>query len=369
MRGLLNKEKIVASFENLGIKKGDHLMVHASLSLLGVVEGGARTVVEAMLEAVGSEGTVIMPSFRSAIRSEEYGIKECENCDGKELCTSNERATTGAVSESLRTYPGAVRSCHPTSPWSGFGGQAKELLGRHRESPTQCGKGSPFFQLMRLNGKVLLLGVGVNGFTNIHSVEDARGLPYVSAYDTERRHATYTTSGRRIQYQYPMLLDAALKESGIVVKGRVGSGLATVIKSRDVGSFLWQAVEDNPWCLIVRPNGKEYYPFGDACFKVSQMVKAWKNNPDKEAWKKLLEKSEEDIIPPKFEPCQNPRKDCPAYAGFSEGYHRCKANDPAPWEKFSGYPPENYGIATCNQCPWTEDNSLCERGETRHGKK
>jgi aminoglycoside N3'-acetyltransferase len=358
MKGLLSKDKIIESLKNLGIEKGDHLMVHASLSALGVVEGGARTVVEAMIEAVGSEGTVIMPSFRAAIRSDEYGIKECEKCEGKELCTSNERGTTGAVSESLRTYPGAIRSCHPTSLWTGFGGQAKELLGRHRESPTQCGKGSPFFQLMRLDGKILLLGVGVNGFTNIHSVEDALGLPYLSAYDRQRRHATYTTSGRRIQYQHPLLLDAALKESGITVSGRVGSGVATLINARDIGSFLWQIVEDNPWCLVLRPRGKEYFPFGDACFKVAQMVKVWKNNPDKEAWKKFLEKSEEDIIPTEFMPCKNPRTDCPAYAGFSDGYHRCKANDPAPWESFIGYPPKNHGITTCDQCSWPEDNPL-----------
>jgi hypothetical protein len=91
------------------------------------------------------------------------------------------------------------------------------------------------------------------------------------------------------------------------------------------------------------------------------MVKVWRNNPDREAWKKLLEKSEEDIIPPGFEPCKNPRTDCPAYAGFSEGYHRCMANDPAPWEQFIGYPPQNYGITTCNQCSWPEDN--LNRGE------
>lgn len=358
MKGILTRNNIVDSLMEAGIKKGTHLMVHASLSALGVVEGGAVEVVEAMLEAVGSEGTVIMPCFRASIRSDGYGISACTSCKGEKFCKSDEKGETGAVSEALRTYPGAIRSCHPTSPWSGVGKMAERILESNRESRTPCGKGSPFFPLLELDGKILLLGVGANAFTNMHAVEDALALPYLSAYDRPRRHATYTTSGRRIQYEYPLLLDAALKEAGITVNCRIGSGIATVISARTIGSFLWQIAQDNPWCFIIRPRGKEYFPFEDACIKVGRMVKVWKNNPDMEAWKKLLEKSEEDVNPTEFKPFDHPRMDCPAYSGFSEGYHRCLANDPAPWEKFIGYPPKNCGITTCDLCSWPHENPL-----------
>ncbi len=331
-------------------------MVHASLSTLGVVEGGAVTVVEAMLEAVGSEGTVIMPSFRASIRSADYGLAHCGYCEGKKLCDSDEKGETGAISEALRTYPGAIRSCHPTTSWSGIGKEARKLLDSNGKSQTPCGTGSPFFPLMELNGKVLLLGVGANTFTNMHSVEDALALPYLSAYDRQRRHATYTTSGRRIQYEYPLLLDAGLQEAGMTTCYRMGSNFATVMNAREIGSFLWQVVQDNPWCLIVRPRGREYSPFEDACMKMARMVKTWKSNPDKEAWRKLIEKSNEQLPPIEFKPFNQPRTDCPAYAGFQDGYHRCLANDPAPWEKFIGYPATNCGVTTCDHCSWPQDN-------------
>lgn len=352
MKGMLDRGRLLQCFRDLGICEGTQLMVHASLSSLGVVDGGAGGLVGAMLEAVGSDGTVLMPAFRDSIRSDAYSLKACEDCPGREFCPSTEPGTTGAVGEAVRLYRGALRSCHPTHSWVAVGRRGRELLGRHRLSPTPCGKGSPFFPLMELDGLVLLLGVGIDSFTNFHAIEDALGLPYVSAYDGLRRHATYTTSGRRIQYNYPLLLEAGLNECGILRYGRVGAAIVISMRAREIGSFLWQVVADDPWCLALRPRGRVYHPFEDACLKVARMVRTWQSDPSPNAWERLLAQSERDIQPPVFEPCAEPRTDCPAHRGFLGNYHRCAANDPPPWEKFDGYPPRNLGVATCRQCSW-----------------
>jgi len=356
MKALLDKVKLKEKFSEIGIHQGVSLMVQSSLSSLGIVDGGATAVVEALLESAGEEGTVVMPAFRSAIRSESYSIKDCENCKGKRFCESKEPGTTGLITETMRLYPGVLRSCHPTCSWIGTGKYAEKLLEEHGFSPTPCGKGSPFFPLMELNGIILLLGVGINSFTFFHAVEDALGLPYLSAYDRPHRHATYTTSGRRIQYQYPQLLETALREANIIKAFRIGVGNLILMRARDIGSFMWQAAADNPWCFILRPRGADYSPFEDACIKTARMVKTWKTNPDGNAWEKLLIQSRKDINPPEFKPCDNPRTDCPAYGGMKDGYHRCAANDPPPWEKFIGYPPQNAGVATCHQCSWPIEN-------------
>ena len=66
---------------------------------------------------------------------------------------------------------------------------------------------------MERDGAILMLGLGVRWLTNIHAAEDAFNLPYLSAFDPERRHATYTTSGRRLQYVYPDLLKKVRPEA------------------------------------------------------------------------------------------------------------------------------------------------------------
>lgn len=329
-------------------------MVHASLSALGVVQGGAAAVVAALREAAGADGAVIMPSFRDAIRSEHYALTHCEHCGPRDLCPSREPGFTGIIGEVLREQPDALRSCHPTHSWVGAGRDAAFLLEGHRHSPTPCGMDSPFFRLMQRDGVILLLGVGIDSLTNIHAVEDARNVPYLSAHDPARRHATYTAGGRRIQYVYPELLHAALRETGILRLARIGASVSAAIRARDLGTFLWQITEADPWCLVLRPHNDAYDPFTDACVKIGTMVGAWSARPDDDGWKHLLDESRTPRVPVLFNPSTGVATRCPAYRGVVRGYHRCAANDLPPWEKFEDYPRDEPGVATCDQCNWPD---------------
>ena len=58
----ITKDDFLCAFDALGLEKGSTLMVHSSLSKFGYVCGGAQTVIEALLETVGEEGTVMMPT-------------------------------------------------------------------------------------------------------------------------------------------------------------------------------------------------------------------------------------------------------------------------------------------------------------------
>lgn len=61
MRVLL-KEEIVQKLRKVGLEKGDAVMVHTSLKRMGYVCGGAQTVIEALMEVVGENGTIMMPT-------------------------------------------------------------------------------------------------------------------------------------------------------------------------------------------------------------------------------------------------------------------------------------------------------------------
>ena len=61
MRVIL-KEKIVQKLREVGLEKGDAVMVHTPLKRMGYVCGGAQTVIEALMEVVGENGTIMMPT-------------------------------------------------------------------------------------------------------------------------------------------------------------------------------------------------------------------------------------------------------------------------------------------------------------------
>jgi len=60
---VVTKDRIKAGLRGLGLKEGDMVMVHASVSSFGHVEGGGEALIDALLETVGPEGTVMMPTF------------------------------------------------------------------------------------------------------------------------------------------------------------------------------------------------------------------------------------------------------------------------------------------------------------------
>jgi hypothetical protein len=52
----VTKADLVDGFHRVGVRQGDYLEVHSSLSSFGHVEGNTETVVSALLEAVGPDG-------------------------------------------------------------------------------------------------------------------------------------------------------------------------------------------------------------------------------------------------------------------------------------------------------------------------
>ena len=61
-RKLVTPDAIKTALKDIGVQKGQAVMVHTSLSSLGYVCGGAQSVIEALLESVGDEGTIMMPT-------------------------------------------------------------------------------------------------------------------------------------------------------------------------------------------------------------------------------------------------------------------------------------------------------------------
>ncbi len=121
------EDSLVRAFADLGLGPGMTVMVHASLGQVGWTEGGAGTVVRALLARLGPEGTLVMPAATPEL-SHPNGAP-----DG--LPPVFDAATTpssmGAISDAFRSTPGTLRSAHPLNSVCARGPRAQEITGEH----------------------------------------------------------------------------------------------------------------------------------------------------------------------------------------------------------------------------------------------
>lgn len=160
---------IIEDLLRLGVINGDIMLVHSSLSSLGMVDGGAKTVLDALECAVGESGTLLMPAL-------SYDSVNSEN---PIFSASETPVCTGAISEYFRTRKGTLRSLHPTHSVCAGGRLAGEMVSGHKSDNTPVGAHSPFSMLARLHGKILMLGCGLCPNTSMHGVEELSRPPYL----------------------------------------------------------------------------------------------------------------------------------------------------------------------------------------------
>jgi aminoglycoside 3-N-acetyltransferase len=161
-------QKISNELQAIGVRPGGVLMVHSSLKSLGWVPGGAETVIQALLFALGTDGTLLMPALT-------YGTVGSSNpCFDLRSTPS----CVGIIPETFRLRAGTKRSLHPTHSVCASGSLAKQLLTPHQEDSTPCGPNSPFHRLPDFDGQILMLGCGLLPNTSIHALEEIVKTPY-----------------------------------------------------------------------------------------------------------------------------------------------------------------------------------------------
>ncbi len=185
MNELITIPTVVDGLRELGVQSGDALLVHTSLSGFGHVQGGPQTIIEALIEAVGPSGTVMMPAM-SAGRFDPSEWRNPPVPEGRwdriryesplyhPLKTPT--VDVGVVSELFRTWPGSRRSEHQHSSFAAWGKYRDRLLNTHRLDD-RFGESSPLARFYDLAGSVLFLGTDFDTCTSFHLAEYRQGSP------------------------------------------------------------------------------------------------------------------------------------------------------------------------------------------------
>ena len=128
MNKVFSKDDLVGDFRALGVSEGDTLNIKASLGSIGNVDGGAHTVIEALLEVVGIEGTIVTDSFVTC-------YKLPLSSKHKEIISKNDTPSyAGAMANAMIKHPKSFRSKHPIQKFAAIGKRAEELMNNHTQN-------------------------------------------------------------------------------------------------------------------------------------------------------------------------------------------------------------------------------------------
>jgi aminoglycoside 3-N-acetyltransferase len=136
-RPLVTRSRLVEDLRRLGLCPGEVVMLHASVSAIGWVVGGPDMAIQALLDVLGPEGTLMMyvgwedDPYKLTEWPEEWQKAYLEECPPFDPQRSRACRKWSILTEYLRTWPGAFRSDHPEASVAAVGAKAQWLAADH----------------------------------------------------------------------------------------------------------------------------------------------------------------------------------------------------------------------------------------------
>lgn len=240
----VSKEALINDLTALGIERGDQIMVHASMKKIGWIIGAERTLVEALIAAIGPTGTLVMPAHTGNMGDPSRWVnppvpKDWVDPIKAAMPAYDPRKTPtygiGRVAEYFRTFPGVHRSEHPQHSLTAWGKAKKHLLSSHPLGHA-FDEESPFKKIVEANFKIVMIGTRYDTVSCLHYAETKNPATprkgewaYVMEHaqrkvkpfeDFDYETAAFKTIGKRHEALHP------------VKKGFVGNALSTLVYSQ-----------------------------------------------------------------------------------------------------------------------------------------
>ncbi len=247
---MLTFEQLVDGFRNLGVRRGDTLLVHSSYKSFGEVDGGPATVNRALEAALGTDkdGTLIMPTFN-------FDFNKGEAWDVRTTPSK-----MGVLTELVRQDPRAKRVFHPFYSFAILGKHA-EMLGALRYK-SAYERNSVFGKLRDLDGKIVVIGLSYNNsMTFFHHIEQMEGVDYrflkqFTGQVTDENGNTYTDTFemlvRDIDKGVLTMVDpmgALMEEHGVIKSAKIGEADVKLMKANEVYEFTAREMRRDPHLL------------------------------------------------------------------------------------------------------------------------
>lgn len=230
----------------LGVQEGGVLLVHTSFRATRPVEGGPAGLIEALTEAVGPHGTVVMPSWTG---EDDAPFDPAKTPASPDL---------GIVADTFWRLPGVLRSRHLFA-FAAAGPAAEQVTADPLPLPPHIPR-SPVGRVHELDGQVLLIGVGHNADTTLHLAEIMAGVRY-----RVPKSCTVLENGQAVRITYGendhccarfAFADDWLRTRRLQTEGLAGSAQSRLIRSRDIVAVALEHLSEDPLIFLHPPEAR-----------------------------------------------------------------------------------------------------------------
>jgi aminoglycoside 3-N-acetyltransferase len=248
----VNREQVISTFETVGLKKADGVMVHSALQFLGIPEGGMGIYFDALCTVLGigsGSGTLVVPTFN-------FGFAHGQVFD--QAFTPAEEM--GVFPEYVRQQPGVLRSPHPMQSVAAVGRFAADLTARDTSSVFE--PGSVFDRMLELDFKLLLLGADIRFTSMVHYAEQRMRVPYrywkeftgeVRLTGQPPQIRTYRMFARDLTID-PVISSApvqkVLEERNAWASVPLNYGKVALCRFQDFVTIAEELISKDPWALV-----------------------------------------------------------------------------------------------------------------------
>lgn len=243
----VTREDIKNAVEQLGVTRGDIVLVHSSFKSMGYVEGGAEAVISGFLEAIGEEGTLVLPTFTQKDFDHAY-----------ETWHIDKESDTGYLTNYFRKRKGSLRSDQATHSVAACGKYAEYLTKTHGHTHKRFGNmgdtpfsaDSPWEKMYDMNAKVVLLGVNAMKITFRHYAE----YIYVNELlDSIKDHPQYAEMKAQLwrfgkpgvwPHVYNIWVAEQLDKQGLLSRSRCGDAELICVSAKPFVDFVLQCLRE-----------------------------------------------------------------------------------------------------------------------------
>ena len=242
---VVSKEDIKDVLNQLGIRKGMLLFVQSSLRPFGFVNGGAQAIIEALMETVGYEGTIVMPAYtkgNSDPSALKIGTVPRDTWDKirSSAIPFQKKITApqnmGEVATQFMRNEAVLRSSHPTYSFLAWGKYAKLIVEKHALH-FSLSKDSPLGKIVDLNGYVLMMGMNYDKCEMFHLAQyNAKKCPIkINAYPIEKGGSTAWIKmlDLELSNQGYQIIGSVMEERKIVAEAPLGDSYCRMFSSRE----------------------------------------------------------------------------------------------------------------------------------------
>jgi len=246
---MMERNALVAELRDIGVCEGKDLLVHSSLRRIGPVVGGADGVIDGLLEVIGPEATLILPT-----------ISGCVTPAQPVFHVQATPSSVGVLTNVFRQREGVIRSLHPVHSAAALGPRAMHYTDGHLAANTPWSPETPWGRLLRADARVLFLGVNLNCNTCFHALEIEARVPGIHTPESDLLHIVdqagqlhrkrHHWHARRAQFFVDM--EHILAAAGALRYGRVGQGICRLVDAGAMRDIMLPMLREDPGILVWR---------------------------------------------------------------------------------------------------------------------